>query len=270
MNPSAACLKILALSTCVWLMAACTSQNVQEKTTEQPRNSGINLQNMDTLVKPGNNFTRYVNGNWERSTQIPADKAAYGAFHILRDKSQDDVKAIIESSATGKFDDGSEEQKIGDFYEAYMNMNRRDSIGLAPLAPEMQKIAAIKNYTDLANYFAYANKMNNMVPFNIGVETDFKDPRQYMLYTWQGGLGLPEREYYFLNDAKSAEIRKKYVSHIENMFKLAGIEGGKEKAKKIMELETALASKHMKKEQTRDMVAIYNKVRCKRSNYADA
>ncbi|MDO1444772.1 M13-type metalloendopeptidase [Rhodocytophaga aerolata] len=258
------CPKMLALAASVWLMASCTSQNVQETTqpgnkTDQPLTSGITIQNMDTLVKPGDNFTAYVNGNWVKNTEIPADKAAFGAFHMLNDKAQDDVKAIIEASASGTFADGSDEQKVGDFYEAYMNLQRRDSIGLAPLAPELKKIADIATYTDLATYFAYANKMGNMVPFNIGVETDFKDPKQYMLYTWQGGLGLPDREYYFLKDAKSTDIRNKYVAHIENMLKLSGIENGKEKAKKIMALETQLASKHMKKEQTRDMVAIYNK-----------
>ncbi len=257
------CLKMLTISASVWLMAACTSQNIQEKTTEQaqakPLSSGITLQHMDTLVKPGDNFTDYVNGNWVKTTQIPADKASYGAFHILRDKAEDDVKAIIEASASGKFADGSDEQKVGDFYGSYLDLKKRDSLGISPIASQLKKIQAITNSTDLASYFAHANKLGDMVPFSIQVEVDFKDPKKYMLYTWQNGLGLPDREYYFLKDAKSVDIRNKYVAHIGNMLTLAGIDKAKEKAKQIMELETAIAAKQMKKEQTRDIVALYNK-----------
>jgi putative endopeptidase len=240
-------------------ITACDGNKSKEKEQSQPLQSGIIIENMDTLVDPGDNFTAYVNGSWVKKTPIPADKSSYGVDHIINDKAQENVKAIIETSATGKFADGSDEQKVGDFYESYMDMKKRDSLGILPITPEMEKIQAIASYTDLTAYFAYANKMGNMVPFSIGVVEDFKDPKKYMLYTWQGGLGLPDREYYFLKDAKSATIRSKYVAHIENMLNIAGIQKAKEKASQIMALETSLASKHMKKEQTRDMMALYNK-----------
>ncbi|GAB2527715.1 M13 family metallopeptidase [Rufibacter soli] len=226
--------------------------------------SGILKANMDPTVNPGDNFTAYVNGAWVKKTEIPADKAAYGAMYILNDKAQEDVKAIIESSATGKFANGSEEQKIGDLYEAYLNTKVRDSIGLKPLQAEFQKVEAIKNHKDLARYFAYANKYGITAPFSIGVTEDFKKPTQYMLLTWQGGLGLPEREYYFKEDAKSKEIRTKYVDHINKMLTLAGIAKGKEKASQIMALETKMAAKHMKKEDTRNIAALYNKYAIKK------
>ena len=238
-----------------------------KSTKKEPElHSGIIRANMDTTVAPGNNFTAYVNGNWVKKTQIPADKSSYGVGQILNDKAQEDVKAIIEASATGKFAQGSDEQKIGDLYESYMNMKVRDSIGLNPLAPELKKIEAIGSYKDLAGYFAYANKYSNIVPFSIGVTEDFKNPKQYMLLTWQNGLGLPDREYYFLTDAKSKDIRSKYVKHIENMLNLAGIADSKEKAAKIMALETQMASQHMKKEDTRNIVALYNKYAVKNLN----
>ncbi|QHL89412.1 peptidase M13 [Nibribacter ruber] len=221
--------------------------------------SGIIKANMDPSVKPGDNFTAYVNGTWVKNTEIPADKAAYGAGSILNDKAQEDVKAIIEASAAGTFAKGSDEQKIGDLYEAYLNTKVRDSIGLKPLQEELQKIEAIKNHKDLARYFAYANKYGITSPFSIGVTEDFKKPTQYMLLTWQGGLGLPEREYYLKEDAKSKEIRAKYVDHISKMLTLAGIAKGKEKASQIMALETKMAAKHMKKEDTRNIAALYNK-----------
>ncbi|GEO06572.1 peptidase M13 [Adhaeribacter aerolatus] len=228
--------------------------------------SGIIRTNMDTTVAPGDNFTAYVNGNWVKKTAIPADKSMYNVFLILNDKVQEDVKAIIEASAKGDFKEGSEEQKIGNLYESYMDTKTRDALGTKPLAPEMQKIQAIKDYKDLAGYFAHANKYGLLVPFSVGVMEDFKNPKQYMLYTWQGGLGLPEREYYFLNDAKSKDTRTKYVAHIEKMLTLAGIADAKAKAAKIMDLETQLAAKHMKKEDTRNIVALYNKYAVKDLN----
>ncbi|HSN49146.1 MAG TPA: M13 family metallopeptidase, partial [Flavobacterium sp.] len=142
----------------------------------------------------------------------------------------------------------------------------RDQKGVAPLQPEYKKIDDISSYADLADYFGYANKSGGNIPFAVGVIEDFKDPTQYMLYTWQSGLGLPEREYYFLDDAKSKEIRAKYVIHIEKMLQLAGVENGSALAPKIMALETTLASKHIKKEETRDMAKLYNKYAVKDLN----
>jgi putative endopeptidase len=221
--------------------------------------SGIILENMDKQVLPGNNFMDYVNGSWIKKTEIPSDKPSASVGSMVNDKAQEDVKEIIEKAAAGKFADGSEEQKIGDLYGSYMNMTARDAIGVKPLAADFKKIDAIKNQKELAAYFAYANKIGNMVPFSIAVTEDFKDPKNYMLLTWQGGLGLPDREYYFTDNAKSKEIRTKYVAHIEKMLMLAGIAEAKPKAAEIMALETLMASKQMKKEETRNMAGLYNK-----------
>ncbi|RZL11805.1 MAG: hypothetical protein EOO89_20180 [Pedobacter sp.] len=226
--------------------------------THKELTSGIILKNMDTTVAPGNNFSQYVNGTWMKNTRIPSDKASYGAGYIVHEKSQEAVKAIIENSAKTKGKDGSEEQKIGDLYNSYMDMKTRDSVGISPLKGEFSKINAIKTYTDLAAYFGYTNKRGFSSPLSIFVEVDFKDPKKYMLATWQGGLGLPDREYYSLTDATSVSIRAKYLQHIENMLKLGGIADPKTKASQIMALETMIASKQMKKEDTRNMVALYN------------
>ena len=221
--------------------------------------SGIILENMDKQVLPGNNFMEYVNGSWIKKTEIPADKPSIGVGSLVNDKAQADVKEIIEKAASGKFADGSEEQKIGDLYGSYMNTALRDAIGIKPIAADLKKIDAIKDQKELATYFAYANKIGNSAPFSVAVTEDFKDPKHYMLLTWQGGLGLPDREYYFTNDAKSIEIRTRYVAHIEKMLTLAGISSAKPKAAEIMALETLLASKQMKKEETRNMAGLYNK-----------
>jgi putative endopeptidase len=221
--------------------------------------SGVARKNMDTLVKPGDNFDAYVNGLWIKNNKIPADKASYGNFDILADKAEDNVKAIIEESAKGDFADGSNEQKIGDFYASYMDMKARDAKGISPLTAEFKNIDAIKDYNGLAAYFGKANKSGSATPFAVGVIEDFKDPTKYMLYTWQGGLGLPEREYYLSADTKSQEIRTKYVAHVQKMLELAGVANAADAATKIMVLETTIATKHMKKEDTRNIAAMYNK-----------
>ena len=241
----------ITLLVAVVLLASCSKK---EELT-----SGINKKNMDTKVKPSDNFADYVNGTWYKNTKIPADKASYGAFDLLYDQSQKDVKAIIEEAAKSNAADGSDEQKIGDYYASYTNRKDRNEKGLTPIQPEMQAIDAIANYNDLASFFGTANRTGISIPFNISVYTDFKDPTKYILITWQGGLGLPEREYYLSTDAKMADIRKKYAAHVEKMLQLAGIENPAESTTKILALETSFATYHMKKEDTRDTQKLYNK-----------
>jgi putative endopeptidase len=238
------------------LMASCNGGS-GDKSTELK--SGIVTKNMDTTVVPGDDFMAYVNGTWLKNTKIPSDKAGYGVGAIINDKAQEDIKAIIENSAKTGGKDGSEEQKIGDLYESFLDTASRNATGLKPLNEEFKKIDAIASAKDLSAYFAYANKVGYSIPFNASVSEDLKNPKNYMLMTWQSGLGLPEREYYFLKDAKSAAIRTKYLAHIETMLGLAGIADAKASANLIMALETQMASNHMKKEETRNIVGLYNK-----------
>ncbi|MCX6173084.1 MAG: M13 family peptidase [Flavobacterium sp.] len=240
----------LTLISCALLLSAC---NQKELT------SGINKKNMDTLVSPGDNFADYVNGTWYKNTKIPADKASYGAFDLLYDQSQKDVKVIIEDAAKGDNADGSDKQKIGDYFDSFMNRKDRDAKGIKPIQPDLKAIDLIANYTDLANYFGISNRTGVTVPISIFVSQDSKNPNEYALTTWQSGINLPEREYYTSTDAKMTDIRKKYLAHIEKMLQLCNIENPTENATKVMALETAIASSHMKKEDTRDVVKLYNK-----------
>lgn len=245
-------MKHYAIAGLTLLLAASSCQK------KENLSSGIALKNIDTLVKPGDDFSKFVNGNWEKVTKIPADKASFGAFNQLYDQSQKDVKVIIEEAAKQKNAQGSDEQKIGDYYASFMDRKTRDSKGVAPIQPELAKIDAIKNYSDLAAYFGRANRLGLNAPFAISVYSDFKDPTKYTSITWQSGLGLPDRDYYVTTDAKMTALRSQYVAHIEKMLQLAGIENSAEKAKTVMSLETTLAKSQMKKEDTRDMIKLYN------------
>ena len=225
-----------------------------------PLHSGLLPEYMNEDVRPGDDFYSFVNGGWVETATIPADKAGYGIGTILTEEAQDRVKSIIEESAAGDFAEGSDEQKVGDLYQSYMDMETRNELGITPLAEEFERIDSIADYDELAVYFAEANRVGYAVPFTLGQYVDFKDPDTYMMYTYQAGLGLPDREYYFKEGKSSEDIREKYVAHVARMLELAGFPDGTAKADSIMQIETRLAAEQMKKEQTRDMVALYNSI----------
>ena len=243
-------------------LAACGQQQQPTQVAEdaQQLRSGIVVENMDTNVRPGDDFFSYVNGKWVADTEIPADKSSYSVFSSLNDEAQERVKQIIEESASGDFAKGSDEQKVGDLYKSYMDWDTRNEKGVAPLQSELDRIDAIATHDELAVYFASAIMRGFDAPFAVTQFADLKDPKHYGIYMFQSGLGLPDREYYFNTDDKSAELREQYVAHIQKMFELAGFDSPAEAAQTIMALETQLAEVNMKKEDTRDWAANYNKV----------
>jgi putative endopeptidase len=182
---------------------------------------------MDTSVRPGDDFFRYVNGTWADTTD---------------------------------FAKGTDEQKVGDLYNSFLDWDVRDARGIEPLQPELDRIDAISDYDELAVYFAGATKRALDAPFGVGQLPDPKDPQRYAIVAGQSGLGLPDREYYLKDDEKSEEIRNQYVAHIAKMFDLAGLGDGAAAADTIMALETRIATEHMTKEQSRRYLENYNKV----------
>ncbi|MGJ8738655.1 M13 family metallopeptidase [Zobellia laminariae] len=248
-------IKILSLFVAL-VSISCKSDSKEEK--EIVLTSGVLGEYMDTSVKPGDNFTAFVNGTWMKDTEIPSDKSSYGIGYILHEESEDNVKKIIEGSADGELEKGTDEQKVQDLYKSYIDLETRNQLGVSPLQPEFDKVDSINNYDDLASYFAYANKYGISVPLTLFVYQDLKNPTIYTVYTYQGGLGLPDREYYLKDDDRSKEIRAKYVEHIKKMFDLAGLQAAEKAAVKIMSIETAIAEKHLEKEKTRDLVSLYN------------
>ncbi|PIB29033.1 peptidase M13 [Maribacter sp. 4U21] len=250
--------RILSVTGVAALFLAIGCKSEVKEAPEKELTSGILKEYMDTSVEPGNDFTGYVNGTWVKNTEIPADKSSYGVGYIVHEESEENVKKIIEESASGDFEKGSDEQKVGDLFQSYMDMEKRNELGVTPLKAEFDKVDAIGNYDELATYFAYANKYGINAPLSLFVYQDLKDPTIYTVYTWQAGLGLPDREYYLKDDERSKEIQTKYVEHIEKMFDLAGLPNGSKAAKTVMDLETSIASKHLEKEKTRDLVGLYN------------
>jgi len=225
-----------------------------------PLTSGIIFENMDTTVRPQDDFFRYMNGTWLATTEIPADRSNTGVFMDLRDKAREDVKAIIEEVASrADLEPGSDEQKVADLYNSFMDTERLDELGMQPLEEELARIDSIADKDELSSYFARAGLQGAGGPFNLYIWVDAKDSTRYVTYMWQSGLGLPDRDYYFKDDERSVELREAYVEHVEKMFELAGFDDPAGSAAMLMALETALAEHHWTNVENRDSEARYNR-----------
>ena len=249
-----------AVALCLTAVAACASPAPPAAPAKAPV-SGIDFAAFDKAVRPQDDLFQHVNGSWLKKTGIPADKSSYGAFDILFDKAQADLKAIVEEAgkSTTKTP-GSEAQKIGDFYESFMNDALVEQLGLSPLNGELAAIDAIKTKTDLARHFGRFFKLNVINPVVGYVDGDAQQPTHDVLYLFQGGLGLPDRDYYLKDDPKLKEYREKYVAFLTTILQLGGDGAAATTAAGIFALETRLARTHWTNVENRDAVKTYNKV----------
>lgn len=221
----------------------------------QTSQHGIAVQNLDRSVRPGDDFFRYANGDWLKRTQIPPDRSSAGVFHALADAANKQTVAIIEEAAKSKAPAGSETRKIADLYNSYMDEKEIEKRGLEPLRPHLKAIAAIKNKTELARALgetlrADVDPLNNTNfqtanLFGLWVGPGFDDPDHYHAYLLQGGLVLPDREYYLSNSEHMRDLRAKYQAHVAAMLQLAGFNDTAARAARIVELERAIAGKHI-------------------------
>ena len=220
---------------------------------------GIATENMDKSVKPGDNFFRYVNGKWLDTTEIPEDKSNYGSFNILGDLSQKRVKGIIENAAKMDAKRGSEEQKIGDFYQAFMDVDTIESKGLTPVQEDLAMIKSVSTRDQAARMMSDP-AMGLRSPIGGYVDVDVKDIENYIFYLAQSGLGMPNRSYYLDEGEKSDELRAGYVAFLTTMLSEASIANPAEQAKAVMAFETDLAKAHWTPTKRRDRSLTYNKM----------
>ncbi len=216
---------------------------------------GIVVANMDRSVKPGDNFFEYANGDWIKRTEIPPDRSRIGVFSTLADLSDKRTAALIEEAAKSGGPAGSSARKIADLYNSYMDEAVIEAKGLAPLEPHLKAIAAIQNKTDLAvalgeSLRADVDALNNTnfhTPhlFGLWVAPGFNDSDHYTAYLLQGGVQLPDREYYLADSQRMRDIRTKYQAHVSAMLKLAGFTDTDARAERIVQLEHAIAEKHL-------------------------
>ncbi len=224
--------------------------------------SGVSPQYVDRSVRAQDDFFTHLNGKWLKNTEIPADKASWGAFGKLHDETQPILLAIIENSAkTGSTNPGSDAQKIGDFYASFMDEKRIEQLGIAPLAPTLAKVAAFTDKAQLPPLMAELGRLGVGVPYDFGIHQDARDSTKYVADIVQGGLGLPDRDYYLkADDAKLAETLAKYAGHVERMLTLAGDKNAAANARAIVAFETEIARIQWTNVENRDSLKTYNKV----------
>ena len=220
--------------------------------------SGIDLSHGYPEVRPQDDLFRHVNGKWIDTHEIPADRASDGAFHHLREESEKNIRTIIEEAAASKAAVGTEAQKVGDLYASFMDEAKIEALGISPLAEDFKKIQGIDNMTDFARLLGELGRRGVSTPMSVFIEVDMKDSNSYIVYLEQSGLGLPDESYY--KDDQYAEIREKYVAHIERMFNFAKLPDGAGAAKRIFELESSIANFHYDVVKNREMDLTYNKM----------
>ena len=224
---------------------------------------GIAVANMDPSVAPGDDFYRYANGRWIERTVIPPDRGRIGVFTALDDLSNKRTVGLIEEAAKASAPAGSDAARIAGLYNSYMDEAAIEAKGLAPLRPHLESIAAIHDKRELAHALgeslrADVDALNNAVfhtanLFGLWVAPGFNDSEHYTAYLMQGGLQMPDREYYLADSKRIREIRAKYLAHVAAMLKLAGFTDTDARAARIVELEHAIAEKHLSLAESEDI-----------------
>ncbi|MYM89177.1 M13 family peptidase [Rugamonas sp. FT82W] len=224
--------------------------------------SGIDTQYIDAGVRPQDDFYRYLNGGWLKTAQIPEDKSSWGTFAKLRDDVLPQLRAIIEAAEADKTRKaGGDAQKIGDMYASFMDEKKLESLGVKPLAGELNRIRAIKDKKAFPMLIAHLSEIGVSAPYGLYVSQDARESTRYAVGISQSGLGLPDRDYYLKkDDAKLAGTLVKYEAHVARILALGGDKHAAASAKAVVALETALAEAQWTKVENRDPVKRYNKM----------
>ena len=252
----------LALGTGLWLLAS-TAPHLEA----QAGGFGLDLAAMDRSVAPGDDFYRYVNGTWLKTTQIPSDMARFAEFGRLAELNANRNQSILEKAAAAPTT--AQEKKVGDFYASLMDDAAREAAGMAPLKPELDRIAGIATPADLARAIAQVSRdwLRPLPggaaplppsPINIGVSVDIKNPTRYLPSIGQGGLGLPDRDYFLVDDPAFAKARDAYKAHLGRMFGLTGMSDPQGRAARVYALEERIAKGHWARAEQRDPEKTYN------------
>ena len=256
----------LAISVALGTLTACGSN---ESTTEtkaevakaevMPLVSGLNIDAIDKNIRAQDDFYQYANGSWLTQTKIPADKSRFGMFNVVHDTTQERLKAIIQEAAEMDSKSGSNNQKLGDMYNSYMNETLANELGIKPLQGDLDMIAAAENKAQLAGVMGTLFGYGVENPFGFYVWPDAKDPDTYAMWLYQSGLSLPDKDYYFKDEEKYVAFRDALKTYIADLLTLAGYENTEQQAEAVLALETLIADKHLTRVESRDAEKNYNR-----------
>ena len=237
------------------LLACATTPPAAEKATAAPeKKPGVDLAGMDQAVKPGDDFFAYTSGTWLKTTEIPPDRASYGVSTAVEELTNQRSVDLIKEAAAKDAPAGSDARKVGDYYASFMDEEGIEQKGLAPLQPLLDEVAAIKDRAGLHRYLgsgvradvdvlnATALSTDNIL--GLWIAQDLDDPTKYSPFVLQGGLGMPDRDYYLDPSPRMAEIRTKYEAHLGKVYRLIGAKEPEAKAKATFELEKKIAQVH--------------------------
>jgi putative endopeptidase len=242
-------------------LLALTTSPVVAKSRPQLGNFGVETVHIDENVKPGDDFFRYANGDWLKTVKIPDDQSQWGSFQQLRELSEIRTRTILDAAVAAKAADGTNQRKIADLYASFMDEAAIEAAGITPLAAELGAIAALQNRDQLIALLGQTRRIGLPSPIGFGVGLDAKNPNEYIVGIGQGGLGLPDRDYYLVKDnPKFADILAKYEQYIAQLLTLAGETNAVSKAKNIISLETKIAGAHWSRVENRDRDKTYNRM----------
>ena len=223
--------------------------------------SGIGMRNIDTSVRAQDDFYEHVNGKWLKGVEIPADQSSWGSFVELSGTTLAQTRGLIEKAAASNPAAGTDARRIGDYYASFMDEARLEQLGVTPLKGELARIAAIKDRSELPALLAHLGRLNVGQPFDFGIHQDNKDSTRYVADIRQGGLGLPDRDYFLAtDDARMAAARTRYLAYVEKMLAMAGDGNAAASARAAVGFEQAIATLHWTQVDSRDRVKLYNKV----------
>ncbi|MCC5878569.1 MAG: peptidase M13 [Idiomarina sp.] len=233
----------------------------QADTNQQALHSGLFLEDFDRTARPQDDLFRYVNGAWYDNTEIPSDMSSYGAFRILAEENELRLRGIIEDAqAQEDIEHGSNEQKLGDFYVSFMDVDRIEELGISPIQSELDMISGADSHDQLTAVMAQLQLRGVGGPIGYYVWADARNPEYNTLYMSQSGLGLPDRDYYFRDSEDFADIREKYKTYVADILTAAGHDNAEDAAERIYALEERLAEHHWTRAESRDAEATYNKM----------
>jgi predicted metalloendopeptidase len=251
----------LASAVTVAAGAGSAADNVPLPAGQTTLRSGLDLEGFDRSVRPQDDLYRFAGGTWLAKTEIPADRSNFGTFSKLEDDALATLRELVEAAASDpQRIPGSDWQKLGDFHASMMDTATIEKTGITPLAAELARIEALGDIGQIFAYFGRAQRIGIAAPVNAYVGQDRKQSTRYLAGLSQGGLTMPDREYYLAEDARNAKARADLLVYVERLFTLADAPDAAAAAARILALETAIAKLHWTRVENRDPLKTYNKL----------